>query len=231
MKIRRTSWFGFIQKKTLYNGKLKVLDLFSGLEGWSQAFRDRGHDVLTLDMDPRFDSDFCIDIREFGTLHLPWKPDIVLASPPCNAFSVASIGKHWGGGKKAYVPKSEGAKLGIELVEHTKDLIRAIDPDYFVIENPRGLLRKLKLLDEFERHTVTYCQYGETRMKPTDLWGGFPPSLKLKAPCKNGAPCHEAAPRGARTGSQGLNKFESAKIPYKLAEAVCIAAETDISRT
>ena len=114
-----------------------MLDLFSGLEGWSQAFRDRGHDVLTLDMDPRFNSDFCIDIREFGTLHLPWKPDIVLASPPCNAFSVASIGKHWGGGKKAYVPKSEGAKLGIELVEHTKDLIRAIDPDYFVIENPR----------------------------------------------------------------------------------------------
>ena len=231
MKTKRTAWFGFKNIKTLYNGQLKVLDLFSGLEGWSQAFRDRGHDVLTLDSDPRFDSDICIDIREFSTLQLPWKPDIILASPPCNAFSVASIGKHWGGGKKAYVPKSEGAKLGIELVEHTKDLIQAIDPYFFVIENTRGLIRKLELLDEFERHMVTYCHYGETRMKPTDLWGGFPPSLKLKDPCKNGAPCHEAAPRGARPGSQGLNKFESAKIPYKLAEAVCIAAEKHRSRT
>jgi hypothetical protein len=42
-----------------------------------------------------------------------------------------------------------------------------------------------------------------SQSKPTDLWGGFPPSLILKAPCKNGDPCHVAAPRGSSTGIQG----------------------------
>ena len=204
-----------------------MLDLFSGLGGWSEPFRDRGHEVLTLDNDSRFDPDYCIDIRRFDINSLPWKPDIILASPPCNAFSVASIGTHWGGGKRAYEPKSKTARLGMNLIRHTKKLLQAVDPDFFIIENPRGVLRKLHLLDELERRTVTYCQYGETRMKPTDLWGGFPPSLRLAKPCKNGDPCHEYAPRGSRNSTQGLNRFESARIPYELAEGICIAVELD----
>tara|TARA_Y100000310_G_C20631576_1_gene788927 strand:- start:595 stop:1317 length:723 start_codon:yes stop_codon:yes gene_type:complete len=229
MKRNRTNWFGFNTIKSLYKHRqqLKVLDLFSGLEGWSEAFRDRGHKVLTLDNDSRFDSDFCVDIRRFQLKDLPWKPDVILASPPCNAFSVASIGKHWGGGKRAYEPNSDMARLSMNLIRHTKKLFETIDPDFFLLENPRGVLRKLHLLDELERRTVTYCQYGETRMKPTDLWGAFPPSLRLEPPCKNGDPCHEPAPRGARTGTQGLNRFESAKIPYELSLAVCVAAEMD----
>ena len=35
--------------------------------------------------------------------------------------------------------------------------------------------------------------------------------------CKNGQPCHEAAPRGSRTGTQGLkNDYERSKVPYEL---------------
>lgn len=108
-------------------------------------------------------------------------------------------------------------------------IIQQIQPQFFIIENPRAKLRKLTCMQDFERRTVTYCQYGENRMKPTDLWGGFPPSLILKPICKNGAPCHVAAPRGSRTGTQGMDSAESAKIPYALALDVCIAAEKDLT--
>ena len=41
---------------------------------------------------------------------------------------------------------------------------------YWIIENPRGKLRKLEIVKDLPRTTVTYCQYGDIRMKPTDLW-------------------------------------------------------------
>lgn len=39
-------------------------------------------------------------------------------------------------------------------------------------------------------------------MKPTDIWTNHP-DPQFKPPCKNGDPCHEPAPRGSRTGTQG----------------------------
>lgn len=39
-------------------------------------------------------------------------------------------------------------------------------------------------------------------MKPTDIWTNHP-SPQFKQVCKNGAPCHVAAPRGSKTGVQG----------------------------
>ena len=65
------------------------------------------------------------------------------------------------------------------------------------------------------RYTVTYCQYGDTRMKPTDLWSNI--EFKLKPMCKNGDDCHQSAPRGSRTGTQGMiNAYEKSKVPEKL---------------
>ena len=49
------------------------------------------------------------------------------------------------------------------------------------------------------RYTVTYCQYGDKRMKPTDIWTNHP-APNFKPMCKNGDPCHERAPRGSVTG-------------------------------
>ena len=67
------------------------------------------------------------------------------------------------------------------------------------------------------RYTVTYCQYGDTRQKPTDIFTNHP-EPHFKPPCKRGAPCHQAAPRGSQSGTQGLkNRVEKARIP----EALC----------
>lgn len=217
---------------------LKVLDLFSGLEGWSEPFRRAGHDVLSLDNDPKFSPDILADFLEFDFNDLPWMPDIICASPPCEKFSTMAFSSGYfkmhgskRDGTAFYTAERPEAELAMALVERTVKWIENIRPRFFIIENPRALLRRLDIIP-YERRTVTYCQYwtpgeGPKRMKPTDIWGGFPESFKTNAPCKNGAPCHVPAPRGSRTGTQGMDRAMSAKIPFKLADSFRIACEQD----
>ena len=116
--------------------------------------------------------------------------------------------------------RSEYAKQCDKINKHLIDLIRELNPKYWFIENPRGGFRKMNFIQGLQRYTVTYCQYGEKRMKPTDIWTNHP-NPKFKPPCKNGDTCHEAAPRGARTGTQGLlNRIEKARIPKALCEHI-----------
>ena len=100
------------------------------------------------------------------------------------------------------------------------DLIRELRPTFYFIENPRGGMRKMPWMQGLPRYTVTYCQYGDTRMKPTDVWTNHP-APQFMPPCKNGDPCHVRAPRGARTGTQSLNgSKERSVIPPQLCEHV-----------
>jgi hypothetical protein len=179
---------------------VRVLDLFAGLGGWSAPFLERGHEVYRIDNDPRFEVESHADILTLAAADLPWRPDIILASPPCESFSVLTIGRNWAPGR---VPKTDGARLAIALVEATRRLIDDLRPAYFVVENPRAMLRTLPMLADLERRTVTYCQYGEPFMKPTDLWGGFPPSLVTRRMCRPRQDCHVSSPRGSTTGIQG----------------------------
>ena len=101
-------------------------------------------------------------------------------------------------------------------------------PDYFFVENPRGKLRKLGLFNGIaERTTVTSCQYGDTRMKPTDIWTNNlhsvfnPNGWKPRPICKNGDSCHVSAPRGSQTGTQGIKgNYERSKIPKQLCDEI-----------
>ena len=98
---------------------------------------------------------------------------------------------------------SNYAKLSDLVNINLIKLIHDLNPKFYYIENPRGGLRKMNFMQNFPRYTVTYCQYGDTRMKPTDIWTNHPDPQFLPV-CKNGMPCHEAAPRGSKTGTQGL---------------------------
>lgn len=191
--------------------RLRVLDLFAGLEGWSAPFRERGHDVYSVDVDARFDVDSHADVFELTPTDLPWQPDVVLASPPCEAFSVLRIGQNW---TRDHQPRNDKARDAVRLVEATVALIAALEPRFWIIENPVGKLRRLPVVAPFYRRTVTYCQYGAPWRKPTDLWGGFPPSLELRPRCRPMQPCHVPAPRGS---TQGIQSDTSTKDPRVLA--------------
>lgn len=78
----------------------------------------------------------------------------------------------------------------------------------------------MDFMNGLPRYTVTYCKYGDTRMKPTDIWTNHrnPQFLPM---CHNGDPCHVSAPRGAKTGTQGLKgSKERSVIPPKLCEHI-----------
>ena len=196
---------------------MNILELFAGTASFSSVAKQKGHRTFTSDYDAQFNTDYCIDIMLFDVNKIPFKVDFIWASPPCETFSVASIGRHW---NIDNTPKTEAAVEGVKRIEKTIEIIDKINPKYWVIENPRGKLRKLLLMQGFVRHTVTYCQYGDTRMKPTDLRTNIP-NLKLKPLCKNGMPCHVSAPRGSRTGTQGIKTYKDrSRIPSKLCEDI-----------
>ena len=213
---------------------MRVLDLFAGLGGWSAPFLERGHDVTTVDINPGFAPTICADALEVGPAELPGPFDIILASPPCEVLSVGGRFTHWLPG---YQAGDDAAETAIALVRWTYLVIERWAPPFYLVENPRGMLRKLYLLP-YEERTVWYCHLGERQAKPTDLWGGFPPTLELPRSCHNVKPWHDAgcccrdheeAPRGSPTGTQGKGTAaERAIIPHQLAERVRVAAERDL---
>lgn len=166
-------------------------------------------------------------VREYG------QPDFIWGSPPCITFSLLSARYHWTGGKGAYIPKSKAAVDNQKVVRHLRYIIEATKPRYgFIIENPRGILRKLPLLAGIERRTVTYCAYGDDRMKPTDLWGTVPNWLPREM-CKRNSPCHEAAPRGSGSYAGTLKRRGAARahIPIELCAEIRNAITTYITTT
>jgi site-specific DNA-cytosine methylase len=205
---------------------MKILELFSGLESFSKVARANGHEVFTVDNELSFKPSLCIDILELEAktiLKLFGRPDFIWASPPCTTFSVASIYRYWDNGK----PKNEKTLHGISLVRKTISLIEELKPRFFLIENPRGMLRKQEFMPKELMRTVTYCQYGAKIQKPTDLWTNllyFP-----KPMCKPGASCHEKSPRGSSKGLQGVknpvwefNRGRSSKIRSVVPEQLCL---------
>lgn len=188
---------------------MKILELFAGTRSIGKAFEARGHKVYSVEWDKNFeDIDLYADIstltaetilRDFG------RPDVIWASPDCTTYSVAAISRHRRKNEEtgSLDPVSEYAIFCDKTNQHVLELIQELQPSFWFIENPRGGMRKMAWIKDLPRYTVTYCQYGDTRMKPTDIWTNHP-APDFKPACKNGDPCHERAPRGARTGTQGL---------------------------
>ena len=199
---------------------MNFVELFAGSAIMSKVAAAHGFRTMTTDAQPFLGINLVSDVRTLRREHFPPTVNVLWASPPCTTFSVASIGHHWKGGYRAYVPKSEAAKEGLAILHATLRIIEMIKPDVWFIENPRGLMRKMPCMQNLPRHTVTYCQYGEKRMKPTDIWTNSM-TWQPRPMCRNGAPCHEAAPRGSRTGTQGLsNNYERSKLPVNLCEEI-----------
>jgi hypothetical protein len=210
---------------------MNVLELFAGSRSIGKVCDKLNYNVFSSDINAFDKIDYVTDINSFDVLKVPFTPDIIWASPPCTYFSVASIGKHW---NKNNTPKSDNALKGIKYVDSTLKIINYflnINPKlFFYIENPRGKLRKLDVLKGIPRTTVWYCKYGSKNAKPTDVWSNNiynplfnPKGWKARPKCFNGnIKCHhEVAPRGARTGTQGLkDNYNRSKIPYLLCEEI-----------
>ena len=153
---------------------MKMLDLFSGLGGASEAFLKNGWSVKRIENNPALALVPKTDIMcvyDFGK----WVDEMIAngyvfrenyltliwASPPCTAFSDGYSS-----------PKSVAGRAGndyfptdaIQLVKETKRIIDLIQPKYWIIENVRGAIKFLKPI------------LGEPTMiiDSIVLWGRFP---------------------------------------------------------
>lgn len=204
---------------------MKVLELFSGTQSIGKEFRKAGHEVLSIEINDKFTKppynleQWTVDISDLRAKDIIKKfgyPDVIWASPLCTTHSIAAIYHHRMKvdaikhltlkelkRNSLLYPKSEKAKLHDHLLLKTLHLIQDLKPKYWFIENPRGGMRKSPLTQGLMyRYTVTYCQYGDIAMKPTDIWTNHP-DPNFRPMCKNGDNCHESAPRGSQTGTQG----------------------------
>lgn len=209
---------------------MKVLELFSGTRSIGKAFEARGHEVFSVDYDTQFLANMHKDIEELTAqevLKAFGRPDVIWASPDCTTYSIAAISHHRRKNEETgnLDPVSDYAKKCDRVNKHVLQLIEELKPRYWFIENPRGGLRKMEFMQGLPRYTVTYCQYGDTRMKPTDIWTNHH-NPDFKPMCKNGDPCHVSAPRGAKTGTQGIKgKKDRARIPRELCEHIAEICE------
>lgn len=117
------------------------------------------------------------------------------------------------------MPKHKRAEDALKMLEYTIKLIYSLEPKYIFIENPCGAMRKQDIMQQFNINRVTYCQYGDTRMKPTDIFTNT--DIMLKPACHKGDSCHESAPRGSHTsGTQALPLLDRSKVPPQLCEDI-----------
>lgn len=206
---------------------MKSLELFSGRAIFSKVANEHGVETYMLDHEPKFYPTYCKDILDISPDFFTRYYDVIWASPDCRAFSVASIGKHWTGGKEAYIPKSSIAINGIKMIEKTLAIINHINPKYWFIENPVGVLRKLPMMNGLHRKTIWMCRYNKVNpinglrvAKPTDIWTNFV-SWNPREPCNNGNEDHARSPRGSRTGTQSnQSREERAELPRELCEEI-----------
>ncbi len=197
------------------------IDLCCGLKGFSQAFAMSSEwDVVTVDVEPRFQPTICADVLALKASDIEkaarlgdftkYGKVVVLASPPCERFSIAN--SNW---------PQMGIRKALEIVGACLELIIDINPDYYLIENPKGRLRwvlgppthSIRLSDYGHRRAT---QGGKSRrpFKPTDLWGNVPFNLVAA----------DVVP-SVRVGAAYQKSSKRAQLPFALSQALLGAVE------
>jgi len=195
---------------------MRVLDLFSGYGGFSQGFLERGHEVVRYDIDPKFRDTPNTELKDvFDLTSDDIKGyDVILASPDCTYLSHAN-----------HTPDKESLAIAMQLARHTNTIIQGADPQYYIIENPRGRMRKILGVPII---TTAWGYWGTAYFKPTDLFGKVP---SLDWPSRYTTP----APK-EHWKNFVKDKFSylaprdpslRALVPYPFSLALCIAIENN----
>jgi len=199
---------------------MNSVELFAGTKSFSKVAKKRGHNIFTVEINSKQNPDLVKDIFELQVSDLPNIVDVIWMSPPCTTFSVASLRYYWVDGR----PKNEKTWKGISLVLKCLQLIEDLKKNnpnlIWFIENPRGMLRKQNFMSSLHRKTVTYCQYGDFRMKPTDIFTNLVDWLP-RPMCKPGDSCHASAKRGSDSGTQNMSCATARSvIPFDLFDEI-----------
>lgn len=167
--------------KMIIKKKTNVLVLFSGTGSIENCFDKSIYNIRGLDICNKYKPYYNTDILtwDYKTVFNNWIPDYIHCSPVCTEFSYLKN-------------NNRDINKGLLLVDKTIEIIKYLQTINsnlkFTIENPKGFLRKQKIMKEFNMITTSYCKYGFDYRKDTDFWyGGFKLVLKPKCTCRT--PC------------------------------------------
>jgi DNA (cytosine-5)-methyltransferase 1 len=167
--------------------KLRAIDLYSGVGGWSLGLRLAGIDVIASYelWGPANETNFknnvhqaqTVDIRRLSMGDLPKHVDIVVGSPPCTQFSYSNRG---GGGDIAD---------GLEDIVRFLTIVDHLKPRFWAMENvprvakiiieelkPGGVLERFSHLG-IDPHEVNMADYGLPQRRRRCIAGNFDPAL------------------------------------------------------
>lgn len=185
---------------------MKVLDMCTEYGSETAAFRDRGHEIVTLGIEG--DVDIKCDVRNYYP-SVDDHYDFVICHPPCTEFSIAD----W---RKGACAKRNP---DMSIVWACMRIIETLKPQFWMLENPRGCLRQKIGMPQV---TIKYGDYGFPSSKPTDLWGVFPwfysqtPVIQQK---------------NIKYAFANDRKKNRSMIPYGLSLAICISIESCLSHS
>jgi hypothetical protein len=219
---------------------LKFLVLFCGTGSVERVIRSqyREAEIISLDIDAKWKPMHVCDILDWvapgeGTMYdyAPGYFDFIWASPPCTEYSRAKTV-----GERDLVAADERVKATLAAIEY-------LQPKYYVIENPQGLLHEREIMHTTlmgnplpaMKQKVTYCMYGTEFKKPTHLWT----NLMLDQPLRNCTkltPCAHRATLGfhpvtaqsgpSKSGTQGSGSAAAVyPIPQKLLQELLTSVE------
>jgi hypothetical protein len=180
---------------------MRLLELFSGTGSVGKPFRDNGWNVISVDLDKRYNPEIQTDILTWDYINMS-TPDVIWSSPPCTIYSCART--------RAKVTNLAQADV---LVAKTLEIIRyftRLNPalKYF-IENPQtGLLKSRPIMQGLPYVDLDYCTYGSPYRKRTRLWHNtsFVPRPLCRLTCdapKHGEAHWFSAQRGPQTHRDG----------------------------
>lgn len=154
---------------------MNVLELFCGKGIISGEFEKAGHKVFYVDIRKRrgvCEPSLKKDVIKLRISEIPFKPDVIWASPPCEIWSYAAGSFHW----KSQIPQTPKVQSHIQLIKKTLALIELLQPNLWFIENPRGKLRYFIPMTNFLMRNngviklLTYSSYGFPTTKPTTIF-------------------------------------------------------------
>ena len=135
---------------------MKLLNLYSGTGSVSKPWRARGFEVYDVDVDPRFEPEYCGDILQWDYTKLHFIPDVICASPPCDQYSRC---RTTGGPRDLRLADSLVAKA-LEIIAYFEKLNPAL---IWICENgDTTLLWSREVAKTLTSYVILdYCQYGE----------------------------------------------------------------------
>ncbi len=202
---------------------MSVVDICSGLGGWSDGFALEGFNCLGVEINPKVAKMYKHDVvvMDVKTLdgHRLKDFDVIVGSPPCRDFSVLtylSNHLHW---KRPPDPEK-----GLELVHAFLRIVEEANPRYWLMENVPNLQKWLPL-----KPTVSRARLSPTMTRT--FWGRFPTFLipQSNKPPLIGHRSKDPKKRGWSPYTGAFKSWERARIPLSVSRALARAIREDMS--